>query len=100
MSFGASAVFFIDSTGNVLISRNYKGDVPISCVERFTRKLIETPDLEPVMRDGEITYIYIKFNDIYLLVTSNKNANATMILMFLYQAVKVCTQARKIIKLI
>ena len=31
----ASAVFILDVKGKVVISRNYRGDVPMNCVERF-----------------------------------------------------------------
>lgn len=41
----ASAVFITDLSGKMLISRNYRGDVPLNkAVERFTKYLLDTPD--------------------------------------------------------
>lgn len=31
----ASAIFFLDIKGKTLLSRNYRGDIPMSAVERF-----------------------------------------------------------------
>ena len=30
-----SAVFLLDGKGKLLISRDFRGDVPVSCVDRF-----------------------------------------------------------------
>ena len=30
-----SAVFILDGKGKLLISRDFRGDVPVSCVDRF-----------------------------------------------------------------
>ena len=41
----ASAVFVTDLSGKMIISRNYRGDVPLSrAVERFAKYLLDTPD--------------------------------------------------------
>lgn len=41
----ASAVFITDLTGKSIISRNYRGDVPLNrAIERFAKYLVETPD--------------------------------------------------------
>jgi len=88
---GASAIYILDLQGKILISRNYRGDVPMSCAERFISRLTEREDLniKPVFEEDGITYVYIKANDIYLLATTAHNANAAMILMFLYRTVNV-----------
>lgn len=88
---GPSAVFILDSKGKILISRNYRGDVPMSAAERFISKLTEDEDLniKPVLEEDGITYVYIKTCGLYLLATTMRNANAAMILMFLYRLVDV-----------
>ena len=90
--FGASAIYILDSKGKILISRNYRGDVPMSCAERFISRITEQEELnvKPVFEEDGVTYIYIKANDIFLLATTAQNANAAMILMFLYRTVNVC----------
>jgi hypothetical protein len=41
----ASAVFITDLQGKSIISRNYRGDVPLTkAIERFAKYLAETPD--------------------------------------------------------
>jgi AP-1 complex subunit mu len=41
----ASAVFITDLSGKMIISRNYRGDVPLSkALERFSKYLMDTPD--------------------------------------------------------
>lgn len=63
----------------------------MACAERFISRLGEREDLnvKPVFEEDGITYIYIKANDVYLLATTAHNANAAMILMFLYKTVNV-----------
>jgi len=34
-----SAVFVLDGKGKLLISRDYRGDLPVACVERFVNIL-------------------------------------------------------------
>jgi hypothetical protein len=41
----ASAIFITDLTGKPLISRNYRGDIPLtSAIETFARYLLEVED--------------------------------------------------------
>ena len=42
----ASAVFILDMKGKVIISRNYRGDVPMNCVERFSGHVLEAEEAE------------------------------------------------------
>lgn len=37
-----SAVFIMDLKGKILISRNYRGDIPMSVSEKFTKHLSDT----------------------------------------------------------
>jgi AP-1 complex subunit mu len=37
----ASAVFILDQKGKILISRNYRGDVPMNVASRFVSKLLD-----------------------------------------------------------
>lgn len=87
----ASAVFIMDLKGKVIISRNYRGDVPMSSAERFSIKIVELDDYEmkPVIRDGETTFLWVRYNSLYLLAVTKHNINAAMILAFLYKLVQV-----------
>eukprot|EP00300_Choanocystis_sp_HF-7_P031800 c4146_g1_i1.p2 GENE.c4146_g1_i1~~c4146_g1_i1.p2 ORF type:complete len:428 (+),score=103.89 c4146_g1_i1:79-1362(+) len=84
----ASAVFLLDAQGRVLISRNYKGDVAMSCVETFMNKMLSMDaegETRPVFEVNGISYLYITLPSVYLLAVTRNNANATMILTFLYR---------------
>jgi AP-1 complex subunit mu len=83
----ASAVFILDSKGKIIISRNYRGDVPMNCVDRFANMMIEEEDsqLTPIMVENGIAYVYIKVNGITLLAVTKRNSNAAVLLLFLYQ---------------
>jgi len=75
----------------VIISRNYRGDVPMNCVERFSGHVLEAEanDERPVWLEHGTTYIYIKYNNLYIMAVTQRNSNAAMILLFLYRLVEV-----------
>jgi len=87
----AAAVYILDLKGKILISRNYRSDVSLSVVTRFVNKLMEEEEvnLKPLVEEDGVTYIYVRHNNVYLLAITDMNADATMILMFLYQLVEV-----------
>ncbi|EGC29116.1 clathrin-adaptor medium chain apm1 [Dictyostelium purpureum] len=87
----ASAIFLMDSKGKVLISRNYRGDVPMSVATKFVSKILEEEDLnlKPIIQEDGISYIYVKHNNLFLLATTERNANAATILLFLYKMIEV-----------
>ena len=55
----ASAVFILDVKGKVIISRNYRGDVPMNCVERFSGHVLEAEEADerPVWLEHGTTYV-------------------------------------------
>ncbi len=56
-----SAVYVMDPKGKIIISRNYRGDTPVTVAERFSFKLSESEsDLPPIFSEDGITYVYIK----------------------------------------
>jgi hypothetical protein len=88
----ASAVFILDVKGKVIISRNYRGDVPMNCVERFAGHVLEADEADerPVWLEHGTTYVYIKYNNLYIMAVTQRNSNAAMIVLFLYRLVEVC----------
>ncbi|RKP02145.1 hypothetical protein CXG81DRAFT_18120 [Caulochytrium protostelioides] len=92
----ASAVFILDLKGKVLISRNYRGDIPMSTVDQFMPLINEIEDgdqvASPVVStpDG-IHFLYVRKNNLYLMAMTQKNANATTLLLFLHKLVEVLT---------
>lgn len=92
----ASAIFFLDLKGKPLLSRNYRGDIPMSAVERFPLLLLEAEEESSVVppcfsKDG-VNYLYITHNDLYVLALTKRNSNAAEILLFLHRVVTVATE--------
>jgi AP-1 complex subunit mu len=98
----ANAIYILDLKGKVILTRNYRGDLPSNVVQRFVTKLMEEEDaiLKPIIEEDDLTYIYIKHTNLYcsilflfiiflVMAVSEQNANAPMILLFLYQLIKV-----------
>ena len=72
----ASAVYILDLKGKVLISRNYRGDMPLNIIEKFPKMLMEAEEegtVTPVMTDENVTFIHIKCNNIYVVCTTSGN---------------------------
>lgn len=63
----------------------------MSAASKFIAKLLEEEEInvKPVVEDDGISYIYVKYNNLYLLATTERNANSTTILLFLYKLVEV-----------
>jgi len=87
----ASAVFVLDSKGKILISRNYRGDVPMSVASRFISKQLEEDEMnvKPIIEEEGVSYIFVKYHNLYLLATTVRNGNAAMILLYLYKMIEV-----------
>jgi AP-1 complex subunit mu len=58
----ASAVYIMDLKGKVIISRNYRGDIPMNVSEKFSLHIQEKDEMElrPVFTIDGVTYAYIK----------------------------------------
>ena len=83
----ASAIFITDLSGKAIISRNYRGDIPLTkAIDRFSKYLLEVDDdaKQPVFHvdsDGDLqrnedvgdtgrggeTYVYIQVRIKYML---------------------------------
>ncbi|TPX47618.1 hypothetical protein SeMB42_g00407 [Synchytrium endobioticum] len=93
----ASAIFILDLKGKVLISRNYRGDIPMSAIEKFMPLLLESEEDEqtptPVIStDDGVNFLYIRHNNLYLVAITKKNSNAATILIFLHKLCEVFTE--------
>eukprot|EP00735_Rhodelphis_limneticus_P001517 TRINITY_DN12149_c0_g1::TRINITY_DN12149_c0_g1_i1::g.26594::m.26594 TRINITY_DN12149_c0_g1::TRINITY_DN12149_c0_g1_i1::g.26594 ORF type:complete len:443 (-),score=80.61,sp/Q9BXS5/AP1M1_HUMAN/71.80/0.0,Adap_comp_sub/PF00928.16/1.8e-92,Clat_adaptor_s/PF01217.15/3.5e-09 TRINITY_DN12149_c0_g1_i1:564-1832(-) len=82
-----SALFILDLKGKIIISRNFRGDIPMSCAERFAQRLQdqEENDVSPFIHDNGVTFAYIKYNNLYLMAATRGNPNATLMVQFLYK---------------
>ncbi|KAK9916309.1 hypothetical protein WJX75_001084 [Coccomyxa subellipsoidea] len=84
----ASAVFILDLKGHVILFRDYRGDVPIRYAERFITKLNELEEagkVTPIISDEGVSYLYVQYSNLYLLIVSRENVNAASMLLFLHK---------------
>uniref|UniRef100_A0A2I3GUM2 AP complex mu/sigma subunit domain-containing protein n=1 Tax=Nomascus leucogenys TaxID=61853 RepID=A0A2I3GUM2_NOMLE len=75
-----------------LISRNYKGDVAMSKIEHFMPLLVQREEegaLTPLLSHGQVHFLWIKHSNLYLVATTSKNANASLVYSFLYKTIEV-----------
>lgn len=81
----------MDAKGKVIISRNYRGDMPMSVAETFAKHLLEDDEaaLTPIITDEGITFVYIRHNNLILMSATHKNSNAMVMLNFLYRLIEV-----------
>uniref|UniRef100_A0A7S4HEJ7 MHD domain-containing protein n=2 Tax=Prymnesium polylepis TaxID=72548 RepID=A0A7S4HEJ7_9EUKA len=63
----------------------------MNCVERFAGHVLEAEEADerPVWLEHGTTYVYIKYNNLYIMAVTQRNSNAAMILLFLYRLVEV-----------
>jgi len=88
----ASAIYILDMKGKVLICRNYRGDIDMSVVDKFMPKVMDNEDegqVSPIIQHGEVAFIYIKYNNLYLVATSKKNSNVAIVFSFLHKLVQI-----------
>jgi AP-1 complex subunit mu len=64
-----SALYILDQKGKILISRNYRGDVPFNSAERFISRLLEEDDelVKPIIEEEGVSYLYVKQNNLYCM---------------------------------
>ena len=75
-----------------MISRNYRGDIDMSCIDKFMTLVLDMEEEEtqkPIIQHGDVTFMYIKYNNLYLVATSKKNANVSLVFSFLHKLVQV-----------
>ncbi|KAL2917367.1 AP-1 adaptor complex mu subunit Apm1 [Polyrhizophydium stewartii] len=90
----ASAVFILDLKGKVLISRNYRGDIPMSAIDKFMPLVLEVEEEQQtpspiISSDDGINFLYIRHNNLFLVAMTKKNSNAATILLFLHKLCEV-----------
>mmetsp|Transcript_8708 Transcript_8708/g.27439 ORF Transcript_8708/g.27439 Transcript_8708/m.27439 type:complete len:437 (+) Transcript_8708:53-1363(+) len=85
-----SSVYIMDLKGKIIISRNYRGDIPPVAADKFSQKIMESDesDLKPIFTDDGITYIYVKHNNLYIMSMTKRNSNVAVALLYLNQLVE------------
>lgn len=79
----------------VLISRNYRGDVEMGVIDKFLPLLMEKEEegnLTPLLQTSGCTFMYIQHQNLYIVSVSRNNANAAMVFSFLHKIVQVMSE--------
>lgn len=87
-----SAIYILDVKGKVLISRNYRGDIDLGVIEKFMPLLMEKEEeslVTPLIHTTDCTFSFIKYNNLYIVSTTKKNANIALVFVFLHKIVQV-----------
>jgi len=88
----SSVVYILDLKGKVLISRNYRGDLDMGMIDKFMPLVMdreEEGNISPIIQHGDVTFAFIKYNNLYLVSVTKKNANVAMVFQFLHKVVQV-----------
>lgn len=87
-----SAIYILDLLGKPLMVRNYRHTHEPEAIDLFMSAVMDREEdgsLAPVLRVGDVTFAYIKTNNVYVVATTGGNANITLVFVFLYKAVQV-----------
>lgn len=87
----ASSLHILDSKGNPLISRTYRGDVPHNVSQVFVRLVLDEEEYNtaPVFESAGYTYCYIRCNTLFFLAVSKLNCNPALLIAFMRRLVAV-----------
>jgi len=87
-----SAIYILDLKGKNLISRDYRGDLDQGVIEQFLPLVLDQEEdgmVSPIIVCDDVTFIYIKYNNLYIVTTTKTNANAALVFSFLHRLVLV-----------
>lgn len=85
-----SVVYVLDLKGKVFICWNYCGDVDMLEVEYFMFILMEKEEegmLLFILVYGGVCFMWIKYNNLYLVVIFKKNVCVLLVFFFFYKVV-------------
>eukprot|EP01060_Flectonema_neradi_P015028 TRINITY_DN2170_c4_g1_i1.p1 TRINITY_DN2170_c4_g1~~TRINITY_DN2170_c4_g1_i1.p1 ORF type:complete len:450 (+),score=81.85 TRINITY_DN2170_c4_g1_i1:36-1352(+) len=87
----ASALVLLNTKGKPLITRNYRQDVPYTVTEIFIQRVIEEEDcmVKPIFEVDGLTFAWLLHNNIYFVLVSKINCNASMLVVYLHHLLKV-----------
>lgn len=89
---GISSIFILDQKGRMLITRDYRGELPTSIFDKFNQKLIELDEfsLKPVIYDSstKVSFFHMRHKDLYLVAAAKNEVNAVMVFSFLNKTIE------------
>ena len=83
-----SGVYILDLKGKSLISRSYRGDTEANIIDKFIGLALESEEEgigQPIVTHLKHTFAYIRYNNLYLVAVTRRNANVAIIFTFLHK---------------
>uniref|UniRef100_A0A453PAY0 MHD domain-containing protein n=1 Tax=Aegilops tauschii subsp. strangulata TaxID=200361 RepID=A0A453PAY0_AEGTS len=89
MPVAASAIYFLNLRGDVLINRLYRDDVGGNMVDAFRMHIMQTKELGtcPVRQIGGCSFLYMRISNVYIVIVVSSNANVSCAFKFVVEAV-------------
>ncbi|CAI0471043.1 unnamed protein product [Linum tenue] len=89
MPVAASAIYFLNLRGDVLINRLYRDDVGGNMVDAFRMHIMQTKELGtcPVRQIGGCSFFYMRISNVYIVIVVSSNANVACAFKFVVEAV-------------
>ena len=84
-----SSIFLTTTKGDILIIRQYKDNVSRQECQTFCNRVIASKEAsdQPVCKFGDCSYLHTNCGDVTLVAVTRENANACLIVKFLYRFV-------------
>ena len=91
MAFACSSVYLLNLRGDVLIYRAYRDDVNRNVIESFRDAILADRESStaPVRLLGSSSFLYMRVENVYLVVVTEGNSNATLALKFMTELANV-----------
>ncbi|XP_057479167.1 AP-2 complex subunit mu-like [Actinidia eriantha] len=89
MPVAASAIYFLNLRGDVLINRLYRDDVWGNMVDAFRMHIMQTKELGtcPVRQIGVCSFFYMRISNVYIVIVVSTNVNVACAFKFVVEAV-------------
>ena len=87
-----SGLLFINTKGEVIISRYFRDNISRSAADAFRTQVIAAKkgaESVPIINIDKVSFLYCRQNDVYLVAATKTNANAPLIFSFLYKMIEV-----------
>ena len=87
----ASSFFILDTKGQPLISRSYRGDIDHDITKVFISRVVDAEEIaiKPVFEHEGFTYCFVRINDVYFLTVSRVNVMPLTMTGFMHRAHRV-----------
>jgi hypothetical protein len=77
-----SGLLFINTKGEVIVSRYYRDNVSRSAADAFRTQVIAAKkgaESVPIINIDKVSFLYCRQNDVYIVAATKVNANAPLI---------------------